>query len=426
MVSFAAFEALAVSTVLPATVKDLGGLNLYGWVFSAFLLTNLIGIVASGEAIDRSGLARPLVAGIALFVLGLLCAGSAPSMPLLVLSRAVQGLGAGFLSSLAYVCIAQGYPESAKARMLAVLSSAWVVPGLVGPALAGAIADHLGWRWVFWGLAPLPLFAALLAYPALAGMTSAPAPREASRRLLTALGLAVGTGLLLAAGTSKTWGVSVLLALPGLALAVPTLRRLMPAQASGSLSAAIATTGLLNLTFFGVDAFVPLLLTGVRGQSLTKTGLVLTAATLTWTTGAWVQAHLAARQARRAVAVTGLLLIALAILGLASVLSAAVPVWMAAVAWGVAGLGMGLAYSTTKLVGLETMPQEQAGATAASMQLADVLGAAVGAGLGGALVAHAAGGSDRLRTGLLLVDLTMLLLLILAIGIASRLPGRPS
>src|SRR5262245_42999196 len=93
-----AFEALAVATTLPATTRDLGGLALYGWAFSAFMLTNLIGITISGAEADRHGPARPYLLGIGLFTLGLLIAGAAPTMLIVVLGRTVQGFGAGFIS----------------------------------------------------------------------------------------------------------------------------------------------------------------------------------------------------------------------------------------------------------------------------------------------------------------------------------------
>src|SRR5689334_19849047 len=114
-----AFEALAVATTLPATSRDLGGLALYGWAFSAFMLTNLIGITVAGSEADRMGPRRPFVVGVALFTLGLTIAGLAPTMPIVILGRAVQGFGAGVTSSVAYVAIGRGYSEAAKARMLA-------------------------------------------------------------------------------------------------------------------------------------------------------------------------------------------------------------------------------------------------------------------------------------------------------------------
>src|SRR6185312_8859764 len=116
--------------------RSLGGLTYYGWAFSAFLLTNLVGLTVAGDDADRHGPARPFAIGVALFTLGLVIAGTAPTMLVLVGGRAVQGFGAGVVSSVAYVAVARGYPEAARARMLAMLSTAWVVPGLVGPAAA--------------------------------------------------------------------------------------------------------------------------------------------------------------------------------------------------------------------------------------------------------------------------------------------------
>ena len=130
-VSCVAFETLAVATVLPAVVADLGGIDLYGWTFSAFLLTQLVGIVISGLLADERGPIWPFALGIVLFSVGLLVGGLAPSMPALIAGRALQGLGGGAISSIAYVAIGRGYPEGAKPRMLALTSTAWVVPGLV-------------------------------------------------------------------------------------------------------------------------------------------------------------------------------------------------------------------------------------------------------------------------------------------------------
>ena len=169
-VSFVAFETLAVATVLPAVAADLGGINLYGWAFSAFLLTQLVGIVISGLLADERGPALPFGLGIVLFSAGLLVGGFAPSMPALIAGRALQGLGGGAISSIAYVAIGRGYPEQSKPRMLALLSTAWVVPGLIGPGIAGLMAEGLGWRSVFLVLAPLPGLAALLAFPSLRRM----------------------------------------------------------------------------------------------------------------------------------------------------------------------------------------------------------------------------------------------------------------
>lgn len=425
----AAFEALAVGTILPTTVRDLGGIQLYGWVFSAFLLANLVGITIAGAEADRLGPAGPFLAGVGLFVAGLLGAGLAPSMLVLIVARAVQGAGGGFIGSIAYIAIARGYPAALKPRMLAVMSTAWVVPGLVGPAVAGAVAEYVGWRWVFLGLAPVMLVAAGLAMRGLRGLGGGTgAPRSWSRPA-SAITLAVGTGLLMSGLQAQRLPLAAGLVTGGLLVGIPALRRLLPAgtlRAAAGTPAAVLDSGLLNMAFFGVDAFVPLGLTAVRGQSVTRAGLVLTAATLTWTTGAWIQARLAAHGSRRRIATVGLTILAAGAAASAAMLLPTVPVWLAPLAWGIAGLGMGLAYSTLSLVILETAPAGQEGAATSAMQIMNVLGSALGAGVGGVLVAHATAGGRGPGSGIVRQDLLMLVVVAIGVLVAQRLPGRPS
>ena len=120
-VTFVASEALAVVTVMPVVARDLGGLRLYGWVFSAFMLGSVIGIVAAGRQADRRGPAVPFVAGLVLFGSGLAVAGLAPSMGVLVAGRALQGLGAGAVPAVAYASIGRSLAGPLRARMIAVL-----------------------------------------------------------------------------------------------------------------------------------------------------------------------------------------------------------------------------------------------------------------------------------------------------------------
>jgi MFS family permease len=168
---------------------------------------------------------------------------------------------------------------------------------------------------------------------------------------------------------------------------------------------------------------LPLALTAGRAQSATMAGLALTAATITWTTGSWIQAHFAQRQERRRLVVVGLALVAAGIAGIAALLSPAVPVLFAPLAWGVAGLGIGIAFSTNSLVVLETAPVGQEGTASASMQLANVLGVALGAGVGGVIIGHAGADSAPLA-GIFTQDLLMIGVVALAVVTALRLPRR--
>jgi MFS family permease len=433
-----AFEAMAVATALPVTLRDLGGLELYGWAFSAMQLATLLGTVLGGLLSDRRGLVRPFLVGVGLFVGGLVAAGLAQSMAMVVAGRAVQGLGAGMVASAAYVAVGRGYPAATKAPMLAALSSAWVVPGLVGPLVAGGIADHISWRLVFLGLVPLLPVATVLALPALRRLdrrggldAGARTARDDAASALRAVGLTVGTGLLLAglgnAGTPRLGGP---LTVAGVALVAVTLPRLLPAgtlRARRGLPAAIATGGLLWFGYFGAEAFLPLSLVTVHGLSVTMAGLVLGGAAFTWASGSWLQARLSAAGRRGTLIVAGTAIVSVAVAGAAAATFAAVPPLVVAAAWAVGGLGMGLGVSTVSLVVLEAAEPGREGGAASALQLSRTLGAGVGTGAGGALVGLTSTAGWSPATGIRLVDGLALAVVALAVLTGSRTPrSRPA
>ncbi len=167
VVTLVAFESLAVTTILPEVEHDLGGIAWYGWVTAAFFFGTMIGIVFAGDQADRRGAGPPYLLGLVLFAAGLLVCGFAPGMPVLVVGRFVQGFGAGVVPAIGYVAIGRAFSVAERPRMFAVLSTAWVVPGLIGPVLAERIAEGIGWRWVFLGLVPLVACAGLFVLPAM-------------------------------------------------------------------------------------------------------------------------------------------------------------------------------------------------------------------------------------------------------------------
>jgi len=406
-ITLVAFESLAVATAMPIVAAELGGIELYGWVFSLFFLGDLVGIVVMGLLIDRGGLVRPFALGLGLFAIGLLIGGTAPSMPVLIGGRLLQGFGAGGIAPVAYVAIARVLPEGLRPKMFAVLSTAWVLPGVIGPALSGLIAEHISWRFVFLGLLPLIAIAAALSIPALARVAPAPegAPRSSSaerRRLGGALVLAVGAGLLLLGLTMASLPGLALVVL-GIAIGLPAYRALTPAgtlAARRGLPAAVLIRGVLTFAFFSVDAYVPLLLIGWRGIDASVAGIALTVATLTWTAAAWVQARYVVRlgAGRFVTACFAIVLLAIALLAL--VLSPSVPIIVASIAWGIAGIGMGLGYAPLTLVVLAEAPPEVQGMATAALQLSDVLGTALGTGAGGAVIAFALGAGQPASVGL--------------------------
>ncbi|HTQ93440.1 MAG TPA: MFS transporter [Streptosporangiaceae bacterium] len=430
-ITFVASEALAVVTVMPVVARDLGGLRLYGWVFSGFMLGSVVGIVAAGREADRRGPAVPFVTGVVLFGSGLAVAGLAPSMGVLVAGRVMQGIGAGAVPSVAYATIGRSLPEELRARMMAVLSTAWVVPGLAGPAISAEVAHLFGWRWVFLGLLPVVAIAGSIAVPALVRLGPPPPSQVRKHRLTDGLLTAAGTTILLA-GLSLAAGSGAIL--PGLALiaggaaaGLPALRRLVPAgtlTGRPGLPATIASRGLLTFTFFGADAYVTLAITAVRHRSPVVAGLAVTGATVAWTAGAWVQARLNDVWEGRRLVRTGLVIILAGIGGMVLVLQPAVPVAVGLAAWTVAGLGMGLAYAPLSLMMLQKAQPGQEGQASASLNLADVLGTAIGIGAGGAAVAAAAGGD--LRLGITAAFAVAAAVGLVALAFTGRLPASTS
>ncbi|HVB44786.1 MAG TPA: MFS transporter [Streptosporangiaceae bacterium] len=413
-ITFVAAEALAVATVMPLVARDLHGLGLYGFVFSAFLLGTMIGIVAAGRAADRHGPAVPYVAGIGVFAAGLTIAGLAPSMPVLVAGRTLQGLGAGAVQSIAYVAIGRSLPDELRAKMMAVLSTAWVAPGLAGPALSAEVARLFGWRWVFLGLLPFIAVTGPVAIPALARLGRPAPPAADGHRLIDGIGVAAAAGMFLAGltlaigsgGTGAASGPAVstassgtgslaggiCLAVAGGALGLAVLRRLMPAgtlTARYGLPATMVMRSLLTFAFFGADAFVTLTITILRHRSPVVAGIAVTGTTLGWTAGSWIQARMNSRWAGRRLIRIGLTVILTGIAGLGLLLSARVTVAEGIAAWTVAGLGMGICNAPTTLLMLKLAPQGGEGWAAASLNLADVLGSAIGIGLGGAAITAA-------------------------------------
>ena len=431
-ITLVAFEALAVATIMPIVAAELGDSELYGWVFTAAVLGSLVGIVVVGGLIDRSGLVRPFVGGLVLFSIGLVIGGLAPSMEVLVAGRALQGLGGGAIGPIAYVAIGRALPEELRARMFATLSTAWVLPGVIGPAISGVVGETLGWRFVFIGLLPLILVAAAMTLPAIARSQppeadpDAPPRPSLGRRLPAALLVTLGAALLVAGLTDLRLVPGVALIALGVAVGVPAYARLVPAgtvRVARGLPAAVILRGILTFMFFCADAYVPRALQDWRGLDAATSGIALTAATLAWTGGAWIQARHFTRVGARRFVTLGFGTVVLGIVGFALVLSPGVPIPVGIAAWGLAGLGMGLSYSPLSLVVLAEAPPAEQGTATSGLQLSDTLGTALGTGVGGALIAAALRGGSELWVGLLAAFATSIVVGLIGAVLARRLPG---
>jgi MFS family permease len=399
-------------------------------VFSGFFLASLVGIVVVGGAVDRHGLARPFAVGLVLFGIGLLVGGLATSMPVLVAARFVQGLGAGAIPPIAYVAIGRSLPETLRAQMFATLSTAWILPGVIGPSVAAAIGVTVGWRFVFLGLLPLIGLAGALTLQALRDVAPAspaetaepPPPNRA--RLPQAIQVAVGAGLVMLGLTLGEPVPVAILAILGVLIGGHALRGLTPEgtlTARPVLPAAVLLRGLLTFMFFGIDAFVPLALVEWRGVSLGEAGIVLTAATVSWTTGSWVQARNTRRWSSPAFVRAGFMA---SLLGLATFMVVLLPQvhWLISIpTFALAGFGMGLAYSPMALIVLREAPTELHGSASSALSLTDTLGTALGTGVSGAVVAAGVRASGQPMPGLAVAFAIALAVGALGLALSHRL-----
>jgi MFS family permease len=404
LVFLAAFESMAVTTIMPLVSRELDGATLYALAFAGPLATGVIGMVAAGNWSDRRGPVGPLYASVALFVLGLLLAGTAESMAALVAGRLVQGLGGGALTVSLYVVVARVYPPVLHPRIFAAFSAAWVIPSLVGPFAAGLVAQLVSWHWVFLGVVGLVVPALLMIVPALRGlhgtaerepaerksadgdtprdMSSAaaqPARRPAGRGRLawaTLAALAV-LGLNLSAEVPVAGGV---LAVAAVAVALVAVRPLVPRgtlTARRGLPSVILTRGLAAAAFFGAEVYLPYLLVERYAFAPTFAGLTLTGGALAWAAASAVQGRLGPRLGhRRAVRIGAAMVLGAVVLTLATTVLG----WPAAVAiagWVFAGGGMGLLYPRLSVMTLALSTQDNEGFNSSAMSISDSLGGAL-------------------------------------------------
>jgi MFS family permease len=401
-ITLVAAEALAVSTAMPIVARELGGLELYGWVFSAFFLGSLIGITVVGGLIDERGVLFPFVLGLGLFAIGLVTCGLAQSMPMVVVGRFVQGIGGGAIPPVAYVAIGRSLPEHLRPAMFATLSGAWVVPGLVGPAIAGFVAETWHWRVVFLGLLPLIAIAGGMASGAMRSIPAAHADAGAARevaasaraartrRYSLAIATAIGAGILTTGLLQRDVPILLAMVAIGIAIGGYAFHALTPPgtfRLARGYPAAVLLRGAITFAFFCVDANVTLLLQEVRGWSAFAAGIALSFATVSWSLGSWFQSRHSVRLGPERFVRLGFPIVAIGMAGVALSLLPAVPAWAGIPFFALAGFGMGLAYSQFAIIVLRDAPLETQGAVTAAVSLSDALGTALGTGIAGALIA---------------------------------------
>ena len=385
-------DSYIVNTSMPRVLEDLGEPQFYAWVASAFILAQVVGLSVAGAWKDRAGLRNPFLIAVAAFGVGSLFCALAPSMHILVFSRAFQGLAGGALSALCFAAAAV-YPERVRLRMLSLISGVWGVIALGAPLLGGFITDSLGWRWIF--LVNVPVCAGVIALGWLALKDTRPSDVRRALPVTRAILLATAVAGLTAA-PSASRDIAVGLLAIGLAAAVVYARLEVRASVAviptdtwlgrGPVGSSLRATMFYTGAYTGAGVFLPLYLVQVRGESTTQAGLVLSVGGFMWTVGSIYAATRTGRWPIR-LAIIGALLIALACFSIAaqSVLGN-MPLPLIYLTWAGAGFGVGLAMLHLTNWALVYSPASQSGVISGATQTMRMLGsAAVGALMGAVL-----------------------------------------
>lgn len=409
----AAIEATIVATALPSITAKLGGLALYSWVFSAFLLMQAVTIPIYGKLSDLYGRKPVFIAGNLIFLVGSALCGFAWSMPALVAFRFIQGVGAGAVQPLATTLIGDLYTLEERGRVQGYLASVWGISAIVGPLAGALIVQHANWAWVFW--MNLPFGIAAIALVSLY-LHEDVVPKTPSIDFAGAGLILIGlVALMLALTQGGRWGTAAALTL--LALAAVALWLFLRQErrapdpvmhlelwANHLIALANAATLCAGIAMIGVISFLPAYVQGVLGESALVAGFTVCAMSVGWPLASVATGRLLMRVGTRRLARIGgsAVFVGSLIIALAADRGSIV----AALGSFVMGAGLGVMNTTFVVAIQSSVGWSQRGVATASNVLMRILGNTIGAAVfGGVLILalrqdRVVGGADTLHSGL--------------------------
>jgi len=403
----AAIEGTIVATATPTIVGDLGGFELFSWVFTAYLLTQAVTIPVYGRLSDLYGRKRMLLIGIALFSLGSILCGFAWDMISLIGFRVAQGIGTGALVPVAMTIIGDLYNPAERARMQGYMSSVWSMAAIIGPMLGAFLVAHAGWPWIFWLNVPIAIVAAILLMIALHEKLQPRVHRmDYAGLALLVSGISCLMFALIQAAVLSTPAMLGLIALAVVLLVVLVLHERNAPEPILPLTlwrnpiiaaSAVASFG-IGAIIMGGSVFLSVYVQNVMGRSATVAGWVLTAMSASWMFGSMGGGRLMLKTSYRTAIVFGGLWLVPGTAMLIMLDPSYGPLW-AAVAGFLIGVGLGFSNNTFTVVVQATVEQRQRGIATSSSVFMRIIGSTVGTAVYGGILnagvsGHVAGGAD--------------------------------
>ncbi len=395
--SLAALDTTIVGTALPSIVGKLGGITLYSWVFSAYLLTSTSTVAIYGKLADLFGRKPLFLFGTAVFLIGSIASGAAQSMEQLVIFRAIQGLGAGAVLPIVLTIIGDIFALEERARVQGLFSGVWGLSSIIGPALGGLIVDHFSWRWVFYINVPFGLISAFLLIIFLnENVERKKHSIDYVGSLLLSAGIVALLIALLQGGVTWAWislpsfglfALSIILLVLFIFQEAHTSEPILPLTLFSNRIITISSIGgvILGVVLFGITSYVPLFVQGVKGGTATSAGVVLVPLLLAWPIAATFSGKIILRYGYRLTAVIGALLVTLGV-GLVTLLQVSSTLPYIVVAMLLTGTGLGL-MSTSFVISVQNaVPWNLRGVATASTQFFRTMGGTVGVAVMGTIL----------------------------------------
>ena len=394
-----ALDALVMSAAMPTIVADLGGLQLYSWVYSAYFLARAVSLPIFGKLADLYKNRSLFIGAILLFSLSSAAAGCAVNMVTLIVARVIQGIAAGGVFALVYIVLADVSAPETRGRTLSLASSIWGIASVLGPTLGGFIVTYLSWRWIFFINIPLGIVSLWGIGTYLVELR----PKKTTVSL-DLIGVATLSTAILAflfafllGGRTYAWGSARIIGLfalfiIGTAAFILAEKRardpILPIRLfrNRGFRNGNAAVFLSSFAIFSMFAYAPLFIQGVQGKSPMEVGVAMLALSLGWSIGSIALGQVIDRMGRKLVAIAGALCL---VCGCAMTLAFApeTTVFYSFATFFVIGIGMGFVALATLLVVQSAVPLRDLGVATASNQFARTLGGTVGVGIGGSFIA---------------------------------------